>query len=91
MGALASQITSLSIFYSNVYSGGDQRKRHVTGLCAGNLPVTAQMASNSENVSILRRHHAEGGPEDKRRLAKVAYGSGHETAAVLLPGFAISW
>ena len=34
---------------------------HVTGLCAGNSPVTgefpAQMASNAENVSICWRHH----------------------------------
>ena len=33
----------------------------VTGLCAGNSPVTGefpvQMASNAENISILRRHH----------------------------------
>ena len=33
----------------------------VTGLCAGNLPVTgefpAQMSSNAENVSIWWRHH----------------------------------
>ena len=36
-------------------------KLRVTGLCAGNSPVTgefpAQMASNAENVSILWRHH----------------------------------
>ena len=36
-------------------------KRRVTGLCAGNSPVTgefpAQMASNAENVSIWWRHH----------------------------------
>ena len=35
----------------------------VTGLCAGNSPVTgefpAQMASNAENVSIWWRHHAQ--------------------------------
>ena len=34
---------------------------HITGLCAGNSPVTgefpAQMASNAENVSIWWRHH----------------------------------
>ena len=37
-------------------------KLRVTGLCAGNSPVTgefpAQMASNAENVSIWCRHHA---------------------------------
>ena len=36
-------------------------KLHVTGLCAGNLPVTgkftAQMDSTAENVSIWWRHH----------------------------------
>ena len=36
-------------------------KLRVTGLCAGNPPVTgefpAQMASNAENVSIWWRHH----------------------------------
>ena len=36
-------------------------KLHVTGLCAGNSPVTgefpAQRASNAENVSIWWRHH----------------------------------
>ena len=36
-------------------------KHRITGLCAGNLPVTgefpAQMASNAENVSIWWRHH----------------------------------
>ena len=41
MGVIASQITSLTIVYSSVYSGADQRKHHsssVTGLCAGNSP-----------------------------------------------------
>ena len=37
-------------------------KLRVTGLCAGNSPVTeeflAQMANNAENVSIWWRHHA---------------------------------
>ena len=60
----ASQITSLTIVYSAVYSGADQRKASklcVTGLCTGNSPGTgefpAQMASNAENISIWWRHH----------------------------------
>ena len=64
MGAMASQITSLTFVYSSVYSGADQKKTsklRVTGLCAWNSPVTgefpAQMASNAENVSISWRHH----------------------------------
>ena len=64
MGAPAFQITSLVIVYSTVYWGADQRKKsklRVTGLCAGNSPVTgefpAQMASYAENVSIWWRHH----------------------------------
>ena len=64
MATMASHLTSLTIVYSTIYSGADQRKHlklRVTGLCAGNSPVTgefpAQMASNAENVSILWRHH----------------------------------
>ena len=63
MGAIASQITSLTVFYSTVYSDADQMKRklRVTGLCAGNSPVTGefstQMASNAESISIWWRHH----------------------------------
>ena len=63
MGAMASQITSLTIVYSTVYSGSDKEKTsklRVTGLCAGNSPVTgefpAQMASKAENVSMWWRH-----------------------------------
>ena len=55
MGAMASQITSLTIIYSTVYAGAHQRKTskfRVTGLCEGNSPVTgefpAQMTSNTE-------------------------------------------
>ena len=63
MSAMASQITSLTIAYSTVYSGRSKNtsKLRVTGLCSGNSPVTgefpAQMASNAENVSIWWRHH----------------------------------
>ena len=44
MGAMVSQITSLAIVYSTVYSGIDKKKSklRVTGLCAGNLPVTGE-------------------------------------------------
>ena len=45
------------------YRSKGASKLHVTGLCAGNSPVTgkfpAQMASNAENVSIWWRHHEE--------------------------------
>ena len=65
MTTMASQITSLTIVYSTVYSDADQRKNsqlRVTGLCVGNSPGTgefpAQTASNAENVSIWWRHHA---------------------------------
>ena len=47
MGALASQITSLTIINSIVYSGANQ---------TGEFP--SQMASNAENVSIWWRHNA---------------------------------
>ena len=74
MSLMVSQITRLTIVYSTVYSGVDQKKTsklRVTGLCAGNSPGTgefsAQMASNAENVSIWWRHHAD---EVSRAIAK---------------------
>ena len=66
VGTMASQITSLTIVYSSVYSDADKKhtpKLRVTGLCAGNSPVTgefpAQKASNRQNASIWWRHHGE--------------------------------
>ena len=54
MSAMASQITSLTIVYSTVYSGADQRntsKFRVTGLCEVNSNATggfpSQRASNA--------------------------------------------
>ena len=64
MGAIASQITSLTIVYPTVYSDADERKHQSSAslaICAGTSPVTgeftAQKASNAENVSIWWRHH----------------------------------
>ena len=64
MISLASQITSLTIVYSTVYSRADSKKTSklcVTGLCVGNSPVTdefpAQRASNAENISIWWHHN----------------------------------
>ena len=52
MGAIASQITSLTIVYSTVYSGADQSKYQSSA-------SLALMASNAENASIWWRHHVE--------------------------------
>ena len=65
MSAIASQITSVTIVYSTVYSRRRSKKTsmlRVTGLCAGNSPVTGefptQRASNAENISIWWRNNA---------------------------------
>ena len=64
MSSMASQITSLTIVYNRLFRRRPKKtsKLCVTGLCAGNSPVTgefpAQMASNAENVPIWWRHHA---------------------------------
>ena len=55
MGAIASQITSLTIVFSTVYLDTDQRKHQSYASLPGEFP--AQMASNAENVSIWWRHH----------------------------------
>ena len=62
-GVMASQITSITIVYSTVYSAADQRKHQSSASLAfvrgiHRWPVT-QMASNAENVSIWRRRHAK--------------------------------
>ena len=55
MGEVVSQITSLAIVYSIVYSDADQRKHQSSASLAFEFP--AQKASNAENVSIWWRHH----------------------------------
>ena len=53
---MASQITSLTIVNSTVYSGADQRKHQSPASLAFGRGITgevpAQMASNTENISI---------------------------------------
>ena len=63
-GTMASQITIRTIFLLNCLFWRRSKKTsklRVTGLCAGNSPMTgeflAQMASNAENVPIRWRHH----------------------------------
>ena len=57
MGAVASQITGLTI----VHSTKKTSSLRVTGLCAGNSPETGefppQKTSNAENDSIWWRHY----------------------------------
>ena len=63
MSAMASQINSLTVVYSTVYSRRRSKKAlklRVTGLCEGNSltdEVPAQKSSNGENVSSWWRHH----------------------------------
>ena len=59
MSAIESQIISLTIVYSTVYSGAYQRKPQSTaslafvrGIHRGPVKFPAQMASNAENVYI---------------------------------------
>ena len=53
MGAITSQITTLTIVYLTVYSDADERK-HQSSVSLACVPgqFPAQMASNEENVSI---------------------------------------
>ena len=62
MGPMASQITSLTIAYSTIYTGRSRKTSTlcVTGLYVENSPGTGefptQMASDAENVSICWHH-----------------------------------
>ena len=64
MTTMASQITSLTVVYSTLYSGADQRKHQSSASLAsacgeftGSGEFPAQRASNAENVSIWWRLH----------------------------------
>ena len=60
MSAMASQITGVSIVYSSVYSGADQRKHQNSASLAfvrGIHRWPVKRASNAENASIWWRHH----------------------------------
>ena len=64
MTTMASQITSLTVVYSIIYSGADQRKINapchwpLCGEFTGIGEFPAQRASNAENVSIWWHHEA---------------------------------
>ena len=65
MGAVASQITSLTIVYSTVDSDADQSKHQISaslafvrGIRRGPLNSPHKLASNAEIFSIWWRHHA---------------------------------
>ena len=64
MNTMASQITSLTIVYSTVYSGAYQRKHQssaslafLRGIHQWPVKFLAQRASDAENISIWWRHH----------------------------------
>ena len=57
MGAIVCQITSVTIVYSTVYSGTDQRKYQNSASLAFVRGFHRWRASNTENVSIWWRHH----------------------------------
>ena len=63
MGGIASQITSPTIVYPTVYSDADQRKHQSSAPLAFvqgiHREFPAQMASNTENVSIWWRRHED--------------------------------
>ena len=57
MGAIASQITSLTIVYSTVYLDADGKNIKAPRHWPLSGEFNAQMASNAENFSIWWRHH----------------------------------
>ena len=63
MTTVASQMTSLTVGYSIVYSGADQRKHQSSASLAfvrgftGTGEFPAQRANKAENGSILWRYH----------------------------------
>ena len=60
MGAMAFHIASLTIVYSTVYTGADQRKHQSSASLTFVWGIPTQMASTAENVSIWWRLHEMG-------------------------------
>ena len=56
MSVMGSQITSLTIVYSTVHSGADQRTHQSSGSLAFVRGIQRSPAGNAENVSIWWRH-----------------------------------
>ena len=80
MDTIASQITSLAIVYSIVYSSAVLRKHQssaslafVWGIHRGPVKFPAQRASYAENVSIWWRHHALAGHQTALQINMVSY------------------
>ena len=60
MGAIASQITSVTIVYSTDYSDADQRKHQSSASLAFVRGIhRVPVASNAEHISIWWRHHGK--------------------------------
>ena len=59
MTTMASQITSLTVVYSIVYSDADQRKHQSSASLAFVMGIHRSRSSNAENVSIWWRHHVD--------------------------------
>ena len=57
MGAMASQITSLTIVHATVYTGAVQAQFKPLALYPVTSEFPAQMATNAENAPIWLRHH----------------------------------
>ena len=54
MSAMTSKITGLTIVYSTIYSGTDQRKHQssaLLALCEGNLPVTVESPAHKASYA----------------------------------------
>ena len=77
ISVIASQITSLTIVYSTVYSGADQRSikapRHwsLWGEFPGDGWIPPQRTSNAENVFIWWRHHVSADPRQKNEESPI--------------------
>ena len=80
MGAMVSQITSLTIVSSAVYSDADQRKHHSSASLAfvqrihrGTGEFPAQKASDANSVSIWWRQHVNNKKDTESADFPVAY------------------
>ena len=98
MGTIASQITSLTVVYSTVYSGADQKNikalRHwpLCGEFTGTGEFPAQRANNAEKGSIWWLYHViSDGHDEAVIMATTTYYIGHGNIWQYLYKIALNW
>ena len=95
IGTIASQITSLTIVYSTIYSGGDQRKHQSSASLAFVQRIHREPVNSPHKWSVTRKMFPFDDVIMIPRLLKLGYGEAITTHVIIHPYFqlrtGLSW